>query len=316
MNIHSALLNFLPGAKERIICDAPMSDYTTFRVGGSADCLFLPADKEEIAGVISYAAEHNFAVTLLGRGSNIVVADQGIRDLTIMIGENFSALECQADTIIAQSGSSLAAIANLAARNSLTGLEFASGIPGALGGGVIMNAGAYDGSLSDVVVWTEYLDKECKLHRAVGSQQKFGYRSSLFSEGGMTVIRSAIRLAAGSREQIISRMAELASRRRQTQPLEKPSAGSAFKRPEGNYAGKLIADCGLKGYQRGGAAVSEKHAGFIVNLGHASAADVLSVFVHVQKTVQDETGIMLEPEVRFVGDWQGKTEQLCGCRCV
>lgn len=316
MNLHDSLLDFMPGAAERIFCNAPMSGLTTFRIGGIADCLFLPSSVEEIKRALEFSARNDIKVTLLGRGSNIIVSDQGIRGLTIMVGENFSEIKCEDDTIVAQSGSSLAAVANLAARNALTGLEFASGIPGALGGGVIMNAGAYDGSLSDVVVWTEYLDKNRSLCRAEGSQQKFGYRSSLFSEEKMTVVRSAIKLSAGHHENIISKMADLASRRRQTQPLEKPSAGSAFKRPSGYYAGKLIADCGLKGYRRGGAAVSEKHAGFIVNLGHASASDVLEVFCHVQQTVFKETKVMLEPEVRFIGDWQGQTDQLQGCRCI
>lgn len=316
MNLYTSLLDFLPGAEERIICDAPMSNYTTFRIGGKADCLFLPSSVDEISSVFRFAADNGINVTLLGRGSNIIVADQGIRALTVIIGENFSALDCRGNTIVAQSGASLAAIANLAARNSLTGLEFASGIPGALGGGVMMNAGAYDGSLSDIVVWTEYLDKNSRLCRVEGNQHRFGYRSSLFSDSGMTVIRSALKLAEGDYGQIITKMADLSSRRRQTQPLEKPSAGSAFKRPAGYYAGKLIADCGLKGYQSGGAAVSEKHAGFIVNLGHASASDVLAVFCHVQKTVHEMTGVLMEPEVRFVGDWQGSTSQLSGCRRV
>lgn len=316
MDIFADLSNLFPDAGNRLKQNEKMTEYTTFRLGGPADCLFLPAGIDELHQVFAYAAQANVPVTLLGRGSNVVISDKGIRGLTIMISDQMSKIDRNGDILIADAGASLAAVAGAAANYSLTGLEFASGIPGAVGGGVMMNAGAYDGCLADSLIWTEYIDDNNELKKISAKDHDFGYRSSYFTGSSKVIVRSAFLLTPGEYKQIVSKMADLAGRRRASQPLEKPSAGSAFKRPEGYYAGKLISDCGLKGYIHGGAGVSEKHAGFIVNLGRASSSDVLEVFCHVQVTVLRETGVLLEPEVRFVGDWSSDLAALTGCHVI
>lgn len=316
MDIFTELAAMFPDAGSRLKEKELMSEYTTFRLGGPADCLFLPSGISELKSVLEFAANNKIIVTLLGRGSNVIISDSGIRGLTIMISEHMSSIVCEGSTLIAEAGASLAALSGTAANSSLCGLEFASGIPGAVGGGVMMNAGAYDGCLADSLIWTEYLDENNELKRLEADQHEFGYRSSFFTGSSKVIVRSAFELKPGSYDSIITKMADLAARRRTSQPLEKPSAGSAFKRPVGHYAGKLISDCGLKGYTYGGAGVSEKHAGFIVNLGSASASDVLAVFCHVQRIVFKETGVLLEPEVRFAGDWNGDLSVLTGCHSI
>lgn len=316
MNIFAELTAIFPEAGNRLKENEKMSEYTTFRLGGPADCLFLPSGTGELQRALAFASEHKIVVTLLGRGSNVVVSDRGIRGLTVMISEHMGSIERAGSTLVADAGASLASLAGTAANSSLSGLEFASGIPGAVGGGVMMNAGAYDGSLADCLIWTEYLDENNELKKLMADQHEFGYRSSFFMGSSKVIVRSAFNLKQGRYEDIVEKMADLAARRRASQPLEKPSAGSAFKRPVGYYAGKLISDCGLKGYVHGGAGVSEKHAGFIVNLGSATASDVLAVFCHVQRTVYNETGVLLEPEVRFAGDWSGDLSVLAGCHSI
>ncbi|MDD2375708.1 MAG: UDP-N-acetylmuramate dehydrogenase [Eubacteriales bacterium] len=315
-DIYKNIETLFPSAGSRLLKDVIMSEYTTFRLGGPADCLFLPESIEELQILYSYAAERHLPITLLGRGSNVIVSDLGIRGVTVIISDNLSGTEFAEDTIIAQSGASLASVAGQAAQRSWSGLEFASGIPGTVGGGVMMNAGAYDGCLADSVIWTEYLDEHRYLRRIDNADHEFGYRRSFFTGSRKIIVRTAFRLKEGSKQEIFSKMADLASRRRSSQPLERPSAGSAFKRPAGFYAGKLISDCGLKGFQIGGAAVSDKHAGFIVNLGNATASDVLAVFCHVQQTVKKMTGVLLEPEVRFAGDWQSAIDELNSCHII
>lgn len=316
MDVFAELSALFPEAGDRLRENEKMAEYTTFRLGGPADCLFLPAGIEELRLALAFADKNKIQVTLLGRGSNVVVSDQGIRGLTVMISEQMSKIDRAGDTLIADAGASLAALAGAAANYSLCGLEFASGIPGAVGGGVMMNAGAYDGCLADALIWTEYLDENNELKTLLADKHDFGYRSSFFTGSSKVIVRSAFSLSPGIYNDIIAKMADLAARRRASQPLEKPSAGSAFKRPVGYYAGKLISDCGLKGYSHGGAGISEKHAGFIINQGGASASDVLAVFCHVQRTVYNETGVLLEPEVRFAGDWSDDLSVLTGCHSI
>ena len=252
-------------APDRVLENAPMSRYTTFRVGGPADALFLPASVEELQAVLAAAKAEGVPVCLIGNGSNLIVRDGGIRGLVIALGEPFSELRVEGTQLWAQAGARLSAVAAAAQRAGLAGLEFASGIPGTLGGGCAMNAGAYGGELKGVLVWADVL-LDGELRRLSRDEMEMGYRS------------------------------------REKQPLNLPSAGSTFKRPEGHFAGALIEQCGLKGCRIGGAQVSEKHAGFIVNVGDATAADILQLIAHVQAVVQAQTGVHLETEVRVLGE--------------
>ena len=303
-NLQSELAERL--GPDRLRFDEPMSRHTSFRIGGSADALFEPADESEVIRAVRFCQSHDLPCTILGNGSNILVADDGIRGLVLVIGEHFSGMDRQdgQDILLdVRAGTRLAALALQAARQRLTGLEFASGIPGTLGGAIQMNAGAYDACMKDVVVQTEYLDEQL-VHQVIrGAEHRFGYRHSLFSDRGGVILRARIQLQRGRPEQISARMNELSEQRRQSQPLEWPSAGSVFKRPPGHYAGKLISDCQLKGLRIGDAQVSEKHAGFIINLGQATAQDVRRVVDQIRATVAARTGISLEPEIRFIGDW-------------
>ncbi|MDW7656290.1 MAG: UDP-N-acetylmuramate dehydrogenase [Bacillota bacterium] len=291
-------------ARSRLHFDEPMSRHTSFRIGGSADVFFEPADTDEIDQAVRYCRSHDLPCTIIGNGSNILVADQGIRGMVLVIGEHFSGIESQEGIIDVKAGTRLSALAAGAAQMQYTGLEFASGIPGTLGGAIQMNAGAYDSCMQDIVIQTEFIDEQLNYRTCTGAEHQFDYRHSAFSGRDVIIVRSRLQLREGDRTQIIARMAELAERRRQSQPLELPSAGSAFKRPTGYFAGKLISDCRLKGTRIGDAQVSEKHAGFIVNLGQATACDVRRLMEHVQDTVLAHTGVQLDPEIKFIGDWQ------------
>lgn len=309
--------------------DVPMRGMTTFRIGGPADALCAPRTPAGVSAAIRFARTRQLPVTILGKGSNILVADAGIRGLVIALAENYAGIRAQEDLggidadqaaealeqardavavplpvfMYARAGCSLAEIAGWAARKSLGGLEFACGIPGTLGGAVLMNAGAYGPSMADVVVASDYLDDGLEPARVCGDGHDFAYRRSRFSGGSGIILGSLIRVVPADPTEIRARMADLAERRRTSQPLDLPSAGSVFKRPPGNFAGKLIGDCRLQGRRRGDAEVSAKHAGFIVNLGQATAADVLGLILDVRRTVFLEQGVLLEPEVRRVGDW-------------
>jgi UDP-N-acetylmuramate dehydrogenase len=227
----------------------------------------------------------------------------GIRGVVLSIGEYFSGIERHQDLLLVKAGTKLSSIAAFAAQNGLAGLEFAAGIPGTLGGAILMNAGAYDHCLAETVVLTEYFDETLKLKSVVRQEHLFSYRKSYFSDHQSIILRACLQLNPDDQQVILNRMTDLASRRRTSQPLDLPSAGSAFKRPTGQYAGKLISDCGLKGCRIGNAQVSEKHAGFIVNLGEASANDTRMLFSRIQKSVFEKTGVILESEVKFIGDW-------------
>ena len=296
------LLNILRKiAPDRVLEGAPMSRYTTFRVGGPADALFLPASVEELQTALAAAKAEDIPVCLIGNGSNLIARDGGIRGLVIALGEPFSEVRVEGTQVWAQAGARLSAVAAAAQRAGLAGLEFASGIPGTLGGGCAMNAGAYGGELKDVLIWADVL-LDGELQRLSRDEMEMGYRSTLPLRRGAVVLSACFELRQDDPEAIQERMRELANRRREKQPLNLPSAGSTFKRPEGHFAGALIEQCGLKGCRIGGAQVSEKHAGFIVNVENATAADILQLIGHVQAVVQAQTGVNLETEVRILGE--------------
>ena len=302
----------------RLLFDEPMALHTTFRVGGSADAVFFPDTATDIATAIQMCREACIPVTILGNGSNVVVSDAGIRGLVIVFGQPFSRVAIQESggghfEVTAEAGATLAGVAYQCAAAGLAGMEFACGIPGTIGGAVFMNAGAYDGCMADTVSATTVLDDGLLMREVDAPGHRFGYRESALMTGGYVILSTRLSLRPGDRAKIEARIEDLAARRRQSQPLELPSAGSAFKRPPGHFAGGLISDCGLKGVRIGQAQVSEKHAGFIVNIGGATAADVRGLADLIMRTVMDRTGVALEPEIRFIGDWDG-SEALSGSK--
>lgn len=291
-------------SSDRVLTDEPMSKHTFFKVGGCADILVLPSDIDEISKVVSYCTENKIDYIVIGNGSNLLVSDKGIRGVVIKIGKNFSNISISDDNIIyAQSGASLAMVASVALNHNLAGFEFASGIPGTVGGAMLMNAGAYGGELKDVAIAGEVLTQNGDIIKIEGVDQGFGYRTSAYQQLNGIVLGAWFKLnKVDSPDEIRSLMTELNKRRKDKQPLEYGSAGSTFKRPEGMFAGKLIEDCGLKGFTIGGAGVSEKHAGFVINYGNATCEDVLAVMRHVRDTVFERFGVILEPEVRIIGE--------------
>ena len=284
-----------------VIRNAPMRDYTTLRLGGPADYLAFPRSGEEVAGLFREAGERGLPVTVIGHGSNLLVLDGGIRGLVIRIGRGMSALRREEKRITAQAGAMLSTVAGAAAEAGLSGLEFAAGIPGTCGGGVTMNAGAYDGEMSRVVREVSGIDREGRRIRLGREELDFGYRHSGIPARGLTVTEATFELETGNREAIRDRMAELNRRRAEKQPLDQPSAGSTFKRPEGYFAAALIDQCGLRGRAVGGAQVSEKHAGFLINRGGTSR-DFLELMNLVAGIVRERTGVTLEPEIRVMGE--------------
>lgn len=283
--------------------EEPLAKHTSFRIGGPAELMVFPQRKEELAQILRLCAELGVKPRILGSGTNVLAPDAGVRGLVIVTKETFMGLTRKDEThISAMAGMSLAQTASFAARNGLTGLEFAHGIPGSVGGGIYMNAGAYGGELKDVAVTTEFMRPDGTTEFFHGPAQAFGYRTSAFQAMPGVIVETTFALTPGDPAAIRERMRELAEKRRSSQPLDKPSAGSTFKRPVGGYAAALIEQAGLKGLSVGGAAVSEKHAGFVVNLGGATAADVLALVQLVQQRVYEYSGIRLEPEVRL---WEG-----------
>ena len=276
--------------------DEPMSRHTTFRIGGPARLFVTPRDPEEVRRVLTAAREAGVPWFVLGKGSNLLVGDGGIPGVVLSM-EKLSAVRREGEKLRAQGGASLMAVCRAAQEAGLGGLEFAYGIPGQVGGGVYMNAGAYGGELRDVVELVEYLDEEGALRSRSGEGLEFGYRRSFFTGKECIILSALFSLAPGEPEAIAAAMEDCMARRRAKQPLELPSAGSTFKRPQGAYAAALIDQCGLKGLRVGGAQVSEKHAGFVVNTGGATCADVLELIRQIQETVLEKTGYFLEPEV-------------------
>ncbi len=285
----------------KVIRDARMSEYTTLKLGGPADWLAFPANRNEIVRLISEAGQAKMPVTVIGHGSNLLVLDGGIRGLVIRIGKEMSEVRTEGNTVYAQAGAMLGTVAAAAAEAGLAGLEFASGIPGTVGGGAFMNAGAYGGEMAQVVTRVDGIRPNGTPFSFAGPEMHFGYRASRAAEENLIVTDVVMTLQTGSRDGIRARMQELNRRRNEKQPLNLPSAGSTFKRPEGHFAGALIEQCGLKGYTIGGAQVSEKHAGFLVNMGN-SAKDFMELIRYVQKTVLEQTGVKLETEVKIIGE--------------
>lgn len=280
--------------EKNIKVNEPMSKHTSFKTGGPADVFVTPETKDEIVKLLKLDVKK----TIIGNGSNILVKDGGIRGLVIKINTNNFKIED--DIVYADAGCSLARLSRLAMENSLSGLEFACGIPGTLGGAIYMNAGAYGGEMKDVVVETEALDREGNIH--IIKDHEFGYRSSCFQNTDLIIISSKLQLQHGDMNTIKEKMDENMNARKQKQPIDKPNAGSTFKRPKDNFAAKLIQDAGLKGYSIGDAQVSDLHAGFIINKGNATSKDILELMKYVREKVNTEYGVTLEPEIKIIGE--------------
>lgn len=283
--------------------EEPMRRHTTFQTGGPADYYIEPESGEGLARLVRTCREHEIPFTVIGRGSNLLVSDAGVRGVVLRIGESMAACDVEETRMTAGAGISLAALAKTAYTAGLTGLEFAAGIPGSLGGAIVMNAGAYGGEMKDVVTAVEVLTREGEIVWLQAECLELGYRTSAVAREGWLVLAAEFSLAEGDPVKIREKMADLAGRRKSKQPLEYPSAGSTFKRPEGFFAGKLIQDAGLSGYTVGGASVSEKHCGFVINRKDATTADVLAVCRHVTETVQERFGVTLEMEVKLLGEF-------------
>ena len=285
-----------------LLAQEPMAKHTSFRIGGPADVLAQPADEAELAALLKRAGEHAVPVTLVGNGSNLLVRDKGIRGLVIKLSNIFSSITVEGNELTFGSGISLAMASKKAASLSLSGLEFAVGIPGTIGGAVYMNAGAYDGEMAKVVTSVRVMDREGKISELKASELAFAYRHTALQNSGLIVTSVTCVLQPDEADAIAAKMADFSQRRISKQPLELPSAGSMFKRPPGYFAGTLIDQTGLKGYTVGGAQVSTKHAGFVVNVGGATAQDVLQLISDVKSKVFAAHGVRLEPEVLVLGE--------------
>lgn len=288
--------------EDQILQQEPMSRHTTFRAGGPAE-LFLTPEAGQLPETLKLLAEHGVSATVIGNGSNLLVGDGGIRGAVIEIGRQMDAVAIEGERITAQAGALLSKVAQEACRSGLSGMEFAAGIPGTVGGAMVMNAGAYGGEMKDIVSSVKVLTPEGGVKRLETDEMDFAYRHSCVAERGYLVLEASFALRREEPELIRRRMEELKQKRISRQPLEYPSAGSTFKRPEGYFAGKLIMDAGLAGFSVGGAQVSEKHCGFVINRDHGSAQDILAVIRHVQKTVKERFGVELEPEVKMLGEF-------------
>lgn len=300
-NIYDKVVDIV--GEENVHTDEPMSRHTTFRIGGNADYFVKPGNADEVAAVIAVCREYNIPYFILGNGSNLLVSDDGYRGMIINIMDNMDSVTVDGRIITAQAGAMLVRVSVMARDNALTGLEFASGIPGTIGGAVYMNAGAYVGEMKNVVKTVRAIDEYGRIYELDSEKMDFSYRHSIVEERKLIVLEVTLELEHGSREAINDRMKELAEARRSKQPLEYPSAGSTFKRPEGYFAGKLIMDAGLRGYSVGGAQVAEKHCGFVINKGGATASDVVELIRDVQHDVDDKFGVTLEPEVKMLGEF-------------
>lgn len=289
--------------KESIVLNELMSRHTTFRVGGEAACLIKVLNSKELSKIITFLrqTEHEFFV--LGNGSNLLVSDNGYEGVVLKLEGEFSEIKTDGLKIISGAGASLAAVARTAMEEGLTGMEFASGIPGTMGGAIVMNAGAYDGEMKQVVKEVTVMDQEGNVLVLDNDTMEFGYRTSVIKNRPFIVLSVVLELQEGEKAEIKKKMDDFAERRREKQPLEYASAGSTFKRPEGYFAGKLIMDAGLRGFSIGGARVSDKHCGFIINTGNASATDIAELIAEVQERVKEQFGVMLEPEIIRIGQF-------------
>lgn len=287
--------------EERILRDEPMERHCSFRTGGPAAFFLKVADKQELPGIMEFLQEAGMPVFLLGRGSNILVADRGYEGVIIQMEDSGAAVTAEGSRLRVQAGVSMGRAAAAAREYGLHGLEFAAGIPGSVGGGIVMNAGAYGSEMKDVVESAELLFPDGTFRQLAGTELHFGYRTSLLKETAAVVTEVVFSLEPGDPEEIRSRTEELLLQRKSKQPLEYPSAGSTFKRPEGYFAGKLIQDAGLRGYRIGGAQVSEKHCGFVINRENATSGDIAGLIAYVQQKVLETSGVQLEREVIYLG---------------
>lgn len=289
--------------ENRVYTKEPMKNHTTFRVGGEADYFVLPKTKEEVKTIVALCHEMDMQYYILGNGSNLLVGDKGYRGVIIQIYKEMNSIEVQGNRIKVQAGALLSRIGNAALNAGLTGFEFAAGIPGTMGGAVVMNAGAYGGEMKDVIEDVTVITPEGELLTLKNEELELGYRTSVIAKKDYIVLEATLLLEKGNVDDIKARMDELRVQRTTKQPLEYPSAGSTFKRPEGYFAGKLIQDAGLRGFQVGGAQVSEKHCGFVINKDNATAADIVALMNQVSAIVKEKFGVELEPEVKRLGDF-------------
>jgi UDP-N-acetylmuramate dehydrogenase len=287
--------------KENISIDEPMKNHTSFKVGGPADILVTPKNYEEVVKIIKFCNQKNLPYYIIGRGSNLLVKDGGFRGVIIKL-TSLNNIQVLDEKIIAQGGADLSAVSDEALKHSLTGFEFACGIPGTVGGAVTMNAGAYNGEISQVIESALVVDKKGNLITLNKDELELGYRISAIQKYEYTVLEATFKLTKGEYNKIKERIDDLTRKRQEKQPLEYPSAGSTFKRPEGYFTGKLIEESNLKGYTIGGAQVSEKHAGFVINKNNATAEDIINLIKHIQNTIKIKYNVELQPEVRIIGE--------------
>lgn len=292
--------------EEKVKVDEPMKRHTTFRIGGPADYFLLPSSEEELSGILKICKNEELPYFILGNGSNLLVSDEGYRGVIIQLYRNYGDITVKGNEIHATAGALLSQIAAAAKNASLTGFEFAGGIPGTLGGAVVMNAGAYGGEMKDVLKEVTVMNQDGEILTIPADKLELGYRTSIIKTAGYIVLEAVISLKKGNIEEITALSRKLSAQRIEKQPLEYPSAGSTFKRPEGYFAGKLIMDSDLRGYRVGGAQVSEKHCGFVINAGGATAEDVSTLMKNVTDIVYEKFGVKLEPEVKFLGKFDGR----------
>ncbi|WP_374212483.1 UDP-N-acetylmuramate dehydrogenase [Tissierella sp. MB52-C2] len=286
----------------KILFNEPMRNHTTFKIGGPADVMIIPSNEEELIKAIIFCRENNIDFLIMGNGSNLLVRDGGIRGVVIKVNEGFNELTVDGARIYCQAGALLSTTSKLALKHSLKNFEFASGIPGTIGGAITMNAGAYGGEMKDVVKLVRVLDKNNQIKEYTNEEMNFRYRNSRIWDEGLIVLGVELDLEAGEYSAIEEIMRDLTYRRTSKQPLELPSGGSTFKRPEGHFAGKLIEDGGLRGLRYGGAQVSEKHCGFVVNVDNATCKDILHLISVIQKVVRDKFNVELETEIKLLGE--------------
>lgn len=298
--MYKKLAELLP--RDIIKINEPMKKHTTFKIGGPADVLILPGTIADLKTTVDYCRKNQLPIFIFGLGSNILVRDKGIRGVAVKIGHNFKEVVVSGREIYAQAGIRLSELARRAADNSLTGIEFAEGIPGSLGGAVVMNAGAYNGQIQDVITEVDAISPTGEEKKFYSDEIGFGYRTSIFQNNGYIIIAARMRLQPGQQQDIRSKMRGYAGSRREKQPLEYPSAGSVFRRPDNAYVGPMIENLGLKGYSIGGAQISVKHAGFIINTGNATAWDVMELIEFIQKAAREKYGVELQTEIKIVGE--------------
>ena len=302
MNKEEIQKNFENKSFGEILFDEPMKKHTTFKIGGPVDVMIIPNNEEELIGAIKFSRENNIDFLIMGNGSNLLIKDGGIRGVVIKINEGFRQITVNENRIYCESGALLSTVSKVALKNSLRGFEFASGIPGTIGGAITMNAGAYGGEMKDVVIKVRVLDKNSVIKEYTNEEMNFRYRNSRVWDEGLIVLGVELNLEEGDYSTIEEVMKDLTYKRTSKQPLELPSGGSTFKRPDGYFAGKLIEDSGLRGLRHGGAQVSEKHCGFVVNVDNATCKDVLHLISVIQKVVRDNYEVELETEIKLLGE--------------